>query len=83
MVKDLINGLADQLGRTVVICSHILPIVEELCDRIGIINQGRLITVGTVDEIIAQAGTNTLEEAFIALTGGIDERELLAWRNHS
>ena len=83
MVKDLINGLADQLGRTVVICSHILPIVEELCDRIGIINQGRLIAVGTVDEIITQAGTNTLEEAFIALTGGVDEKELLAWRNHS
>ncbi|UCE12579.1 MAG: ABC transporter ATP-binding protein [Candidatus Heimdallarchaeota archaeon] len=83
MVKDLIKGLADQLGRTVVICSHILPIVEELCDRIGIINQGRLIAVGTVDEIIAQAGTDTLEEAFIALTGGVDEKELLAWRDHS
>lgn len=83
VVKDLIKGLADQLGRTIVICSHILPIVEELCDRIGIINQGRLVAVGTVDEIIAQAGTKTLEEAFIALTGGIDEKELLAWRNHS
>ena len=83
MVKDLIKGLADQLGRTIVICSHILPIVEELCDRIGIINQGRLVAVGTVEEIIAQAGTNTLEEAFIALTGGIDEKELLAWRNQS
>ncbi|MFX1286475.1 MAG: ABC transporter ATP-binding protein [Promethearchaeota archaeon] len=83
MVKDLIKGLADQLGRTIVICSHMLPIVEELCDRIGIINQGRLVAVGTVDEIITQAGTKTLEEAFIALTGGIDEKELLAWRNHS
>lgn len=82
-VKDLIKGLADQLGRTIVICSHILPIVEELCDRIGIINQGQLVTVGTVDEIIAQAGTKTLEEAFIVLTGGVDEKELLAWRDHS
>ena len=83
VVKELIKGLADQLGRTIVICSHILPIVEELCDRIGIINQGRLVAVGTIDEIITQAGTETLEEAFIALTGGIDEKELLAWRNHS
>lgn len=83
MVKDLIKGLADQLGRTVVICSHILPIVEELCDRIGIINKGKLVAIGTVDEIKAQAGTITLEEAFIALTGGVDEKELLAWRNHS
>jgi ABC-2 type transport system ATP-binding protein len=80
MVKDLIKGLADEVGKTIVICSHILPLVEELCDRIGIINNGRLIAVGTIDEIIAQTGTKTLEEAFISLTGGIDEKELLAWR---
>lgn len=80
MVKDLIKELADRAGKTTFICSHILPIVEELCDRIGIINEGRLIALGTVDEIIAQAKTKTLEEAFIALTGGVEEKELLAWR---
>ena len=83
MVKDLIKGLSDEVGKTMIICSHILPIVEELCDRIGIINDGRLIALGTIDEIIAEAGTNTLEEAFIALTGGVDEKELLAWRNQA
>jgi len=80
MVKDLIKGLADKAGKTIFICSHILPVVEELCDRIGIINQGRLIALGTVDEIIAKAETKTLEEAFIAITGGVEEKELLAWR---
>ena len=80
MVKDLIKKLADSAGKTIFICSHILPVVDELCDRIGIINQGRLIAVGTVDEIIAQTGTKTLEEAFIAITGGVEEKELLAWR---
>jgi len=80
MVKDLIKKLADTAGKTIFICSHILPVVEELCDRIGIINQGRLIAIGTIDEIIAQTGTKTLEEAFIAITGGIEEKELLAWR---
>ncbi|MFX0152035.1 MAG: ABC transporter ATP-binding protein [Candidatus Hodarchaeota archaeon] len=83
MVKDLIKSLTDQVGKTIVVCSHILPLVEELCDRIGIIHHGRLIAVGTVVEIIAQAGTKTLEEAFIALTGGVDEKELMAWRNLS
>jgi len=83
MVKDLIKSLTDQFGKTIVVCSHILPLVEELCDRIGIIQHGRLIAVGTVDEIIDQAGTKTLEEAFIALTGGVDEKELMAWRTHS
>jgi len=80
MVKDLIKTLADSAGKTIFICSHILPIVEELCDRIGIINQGRLIALGTVDDIIAKTGTKTLEEAFIAVTGGVEEKELLAWR---
>jgi ABC-2 type transport system ATP-binding protein len=83
MVKDLIKGLADRAGKTIFICSHILPLVEELCDRIGIIDQGRLIALGTIDEIIDKTGMMTLEEAFIALTGGAEEKELLAWRNHS
>ena len=80
MVKELIEELADTAGKTIFICSHILPLVEELCDRIGIINQGRLTALGTVDEIIAKTGTKTLEEAFITITGGVEERELLAWR---
>ncbi|MCW3988967.1 MAG: ABC transporter ATP-binding protein [Candidatus Bathyarchaeota archaeon] len=83
MVKELIEELADSAGKTIFMCSHLLPVVEELCDRIGIINQGRLIAVGTVEEIIAQAGKETLEEAFIALTGGVDNGELLAWREHN
>ena len=80
MVKDLIKTLSDTAGKTIFICSHILPIVEELCDRIGIINQGRLIALGTVDELLAQTKTKTLEDAFIAITGGAEEKELLAWR---
>ncbi|UCH01789.1 MAG: ABC transporter ATP-binding protein [Candidatus Bathyarchaeota archaeon] len=80
MVKDLIKKLADEAGKTIFICSHILPIVEELCGRVGIINQGKLIAVGTIEEIIAQTGTKTLEKAFIAITGGVEEKELLAWR---
>jgi len=80
MVKDLIKRLADTAGKTIFICSHILPIVEEICDRIGIINEGKLIALGTIDEIITQTKTKTLEEAFIALTGGVEEKELLAWR---
>jgi ABC-2 type transport system ATP-binding protein len=80
MVKDLIKKLADSAGKTIFICSHILPIVEELCDRVGIIDQGRLIAVGSIEEIIAQTGTKTLEEAFISITGGVEEKELLSWR---
>lgn len=83
MVKDLIKQLANHAGKTIFICSHILSLIEELCNRIGIINQGRLIAVGTIEDIIAQTDTRSLEDAFIALTGGMEKRELLAWRNHS
>ena len=56
------------------------PVVEELCDRIGIINKGKLVAVGTTKEIIAQTKTKTLEKAFMEITGGVEEKELLAWR---
>jgi len=80
MVKELIQALADTAGKTIFMCSHLLPVVEELCDRIGLINNGRLIAIGTVEEIISKSGKGTLEEAFIALTGGLVNGELLAWR---
>jgi ABC-2 type transport system ATP-binding protein len=80
MVKDLIKELARTAGKTIFLCSHQLPIVEELCDRIGIINKGRLVAVGSVEEIKARAGASTLEEAFIKLIGVKVEGELLAWR---
>ncbi len=80
MVKDLIKDLAAEAGKTIFVCSHILPIVEEICDRIGIINQGRLAAIGTAEQIKAQTRANTLEDAFIQITGGVEEKELLAWR---
>ncbi len=80
MVKDLIKTLSEDANKTIFICSHILPIVEELCDRVGIINQGRLVAVGTIEEVIGMTDKKTLEDAFIALTGGVEEKELLSWR---
>lgn len=80
MVKDLVKGLSQEAHKTIFISSHILPVVEELCDRIGIINQGRLVAIGTVEDIIRRARAKNLEEAFITLTGGVQQKELLAWR---
>ena len=80
-VKDLIKELSEEAAKTIFICSHILPIVEELCDRIGIINEGKLIALGTINEIKEQTRKDTLEKAFIDITGGIEKRELMAWRN--
>ena len=80
MVKDLMKDLAENAGKTIVVCSHILPIVEELCDRIGIINRGRLVAVGTLEELLEKTGKDTLEKAYIEITGGVHQKELLSWR---
>jgi ABC-2 type transport system ATP-binding protein len=80
MVKDLIKQLAKTAGKTIFLCSHQLPIVEELCDRIGIISEGKLIAIGSVVEMKARAGVSTLEETFIKLTGVEVAGELLGWR---
>ncbi len=54
--------------------------MQQLYDRTGIVNQGRLIALWKVDEIIAQNGTKTLEEASMAMSDGVEEKELLRWR---
>ncbi len=80
MVKNLTKKLSEDAKKTIFISSHILPVVEELCDRIGIINRGRLVALGTLDEILRKTDQKTLEDAFISLTGGVEQKELLAWR---
>ena len=59
-----------QQGKTILMASHILSFVEEVSDRIGIIHQGRMKAIGTVQEIKTLAGDAnlTLEESFFRLT---------------
>jgi len=52
-MKDLILALKDQ-GKTVLLCSHLLPDVEEVCDRVGILNRGRLLTVGKLSDLLVR-----------------------------
>jgi ABC-2 type transport system ATP-binding protein len=75
VVKELIRGLAAQ-GRTIFFCSHVLEVVERVCTRIVIINQGRVIADGTAAGIAADAGVTSLEQAFVALTGTRDAAQV-------
>jgi ABC-2 type transport system ATP-binding protein len=61
-LREMIRALAAQ-GKTVLISSHILTELAEMCDMVGIIEQGRLIAVGTVEEIQQEGRTphNTVE----------------------
>jgi ABC-2 type transport system ATP-binding protein len=68
IVKDLLKERS-QAGMTVFLSTHQLSVAEEMADRIGIIHQGRLIAVGTREELRRQSGSvGALEETFLALT---------------
>ena len=68
-------------GGTVVFSSHVMDVVERLCDRVVVIEAGRLRAEGTVAEL---AGGRSLQEAFIDLVGGRDlEDGELSWLSSS
>jgi ABC-2 type transport system ATP-binding protein len=68
MVKDALKARS-RAGVTVFLSTHILHVAEELADRIGILNRGKLVALGTMAELRAMAGkTGALEETFLALT---------------
>lgn len=67
-LKDILRTLAKQ-GTTVFLSSHSLDVVEELADRIGIVEHGRLIGCGTLDALKNQASVGgSLEEVFLKMT---------------
>jgi ABC-2 type transport system ATP-binding protein len=77
-IKNLLERMRER-GVTIFLTSHILEIVERLCTDIAIINRGRIVAGGPLDELRAMAGT-TLEDYFVRLVGS--ERkvaETLSW----
>ena len=76
MIKDILRQLAER-GSAVFLSTHILEIAERMCDRIGIINKGQLIAVGTMQELRALGkGEASLEDIFLSLTGGAEYAEI-------
>jgi ABC-2 type transport system ATP-binding protein len=69
--KALIQTLARE-GKTIVYSSHILDVVERVCDRVLIIDKGKLLLDGKPDELVAAHGSGTLEKLFTQLTGGAE-----------
>ena len=69
VVKEILN-LHTERGGSVVFSTHIMELAEELCDRIAIINKGKIVGLGTIDELKQQANKlgARLEEVFLRLT---------------
>ena len=65
-VWGTIESLTDQ---TVILVSHAMDEVERLCDRVALIDEGRVIAQGSPHDLREQAGAPTLEDAFVSLTG--------------
>lgn len=75
-VRDLLQELAAR-GVAILLSTHILEVAEALSDRVAIMNRGRFVAVGSMAELRAQVGRTSLEELFLELTGGPEERDLL------
>lgn len=77
LIKDIRRQIADR-GAAVMLSTHILEIAERMCDRIGIINKGQLVAVGTMDELraLGKTGQASLEDIFLSLTGGAEVAEI-------
>ncbi|MBN1793391.1 MAG: ABC transporter ATP-binding protein [Candidatus Omnitrophica bacterium] len=69
ILKDILKDKSKE-GKTIFMSTHTLSVAEELADRIGIINQGQLIALGTLDEIndLNAQKSARLEETFLQLT---------------
>jgi ABC-2 type transport system ATP-binding protein len=86
IVKELILVLAEETETSFFICTHMTNFAmtnfaEDVCDVIGILNEGELVTLGSPESIIDSAGTSDLEHAYLDIVGGrVDRKALLAWR---
>ena len=76
LMKDL---LLEQVrhGATVFLTSHVLEVVERLCDRVAILHRGKLVLEGTMEEL--RTGAETLEDVFVRVVGGSRTSETLGW----
>ena len=68
-LKELMRAHCDA-GKTVFFSTHVLEVAEKICDRVGIIVKGKLIMVGSMEEIKAASNDRSLEDVFLSVAGG-------------
>ncbi|CUS99687.1 ABC transporter ATP-binding protein [Candidatus Chrysopegis kryptomonas] len=72
--KEFIKKLA-QNGRTVFYSSHLLDVIEKICDKLIIINRGKIVASGTIEEILKISNAQNLSDAFSKLTESVEQVE--------
>ena len=76
LMKDILLDLVGK-GATIFLTSHVLEVVERLCDRVAIMSHGRLVVDDTMANL--RGGTESLEEIFVRVVGGARSTENLEW----
>ena len=79
-MKDLILRLRDE-GKTIVMCSHLLPDVQDVCDRIGILHQGELKELGRVSELLTVQDVMQIRARNVSAECEAELRAVLARHN--
>lgn len=79
LMKEVFRRMARDDGCSIFMSTHTLEVAEQMCDRIAIIHEGKIIAEGTMEELRSQAEKKEagLEEIFLRLTGGGDMREII------
>lgn len=76
-VRDLVRGLADQ-GKTILYCSHVLDVVERLCERVIILHKGQIVADGAPRDLMAANRRESLDHVFRELTAEADDAKIAA-----
>lgn len=76
LMKDILLDMAGK-GATIFLTSHVLEVVERLCDRVAIIDRGRLVADDSMANL--RGGTESLEDIFVRAVGGARTAENLEW----
>ncbi|EDY34798.1 ABC transporter, ATP-binding protein, putative [Aciduliprofundum boonei T469] len=72
ILRELLIKFRDD-GKSIIFSTHVLPLAEMICDRIGLIYEGKLIAEGTMDELREKAQEENLEDIFLKLTKSKNE----------
>ena len=80
LMKDILLEQV-QHGATVFLTSHVLEVVERLCDEVAIINKGKIVTQGTMADLRSQSvnGASSLEDIFVNIVGAERYSDKLDW----
>lgn len=78
-IRDILESFV-AAGGTVVLSSHVMALVERLCDRVAVVGGGRVLAAGEIDEV---RGGADLERRFVELVGDTGERRDLTWLRRS